>query len=164
VLVSNTARISRPPKAAWNRIPGIETVIKAERYRDTIERQFDEHYSVALAKAVGAGTLEAVARSLASLHRPATYDYAAKFGLGPAPSSEPVERAEPVAAPPPVQAVQTAAVGAMVATCDECGRALSAAVIAYLAANAHRFDGKRFCYDCQRKVRRRMAPGHQQRA
>jgi len=81
VLISNEARITRPGKP----FPGMETVLKSDSLRSTIERRIDQESGLStltsVARMVSADTLEELARQVAQLHRPKRFDWAAKFGL-----------------------------------------------------------------------------------
>jgi len=63
VLVSNQARISRPKGRTAQRVEGLDTVIKVDQLRATIERAFDQRSVAALGKVVSQGTLETLADS-----------------------------------------------------------------------------------------------------
>jgi hypothetical protein len=150
VLVSNDARIDRPKGKNAARVDGLDTVIKVEKLVRTIERRFDERNVVGMvSKLVSAHTIERIARELAAMHAPATFDWAAKFGLPPAPtiieptlvetSSDAAGSSSPVAT----------------AACASCGRPVSDKVAAFSREHVHRFGGQVLCWDCQRKSRRR---------
>lgn len=81
VLISKNARISRPK----GKMEGFDSVIKADQFRKLIERDIDETPGamalLSIAKIIGPDTLEGFARQVAKLHRPAAFDWIAKFGL-----------------------------------------------------------------------------------
>ncbi|MEI2678561.1 MAG: nuclease-related domain-containing protein [Burkholderiaceae bacterium] len=81
ILVSKGARISRP-KA---KLDGLDRVIKSDQLRDLIERRIDEESTattlLSIGKVVSSETLEDLAKKIAQLHRPITFDWAGKFGL-----------------------------------------------------------------------------------
>lgn len=131
VLVSNNTHIKRSKG-----IEGIETVIKAEKLRSFIEATFDDRAVRLVGRAIGQDTLEALARELAALHRPSHVDWAARFGLVPAPADRPSSDG-------PKPAGQ----------CASCGGPVSAAE-AYYCRNVkrERFGGKVYCRACQQKV------------
>jgi len=87
VLMSPRAFIVRPG--------GLDTstVIKAEVLKKTIEDRFDANSFLVdvmnLSRFVSTETVRDIGRRLISLHRPATFDYAARFGL-----SEPAGKAD----------------------------------------------------------------------
>lgn len=76
VLVDAHARIDRPK--------GFDTsnVIKADMLLPHIEKVIDaQNVLGSLAKFVGGETVEEIGRALVAMHRPATFDYAARFGV-----------------------------------------------------------------------------------
>lgn len=139
VLVSNQARISRPKGRAGERVEGLDSVIKVDQLRTTIERAYNERSLTALGKVVSSDTVEHVARHLAALHVPATVDWRARFGLPAMPPPVPVlARHSPAQSGRPV--------------CASCGAAVSDAVIAYCVVHTERFGGATYCIACQREV------------
>lgn len=82
VLVSPGARIDRPQRFDSS------CVIKADVLETTRQRLFDQRSALgALAKLIGSDTLEELAKTIAAEHRPAKFDYAARFGSAPDASS-----------------------------------------------------------------------------
>lgn len=79
VLVSSKARIDRPKKFDTSRI------IKSDMLAATLEKFFDKAGVLevvgSLARCLSAETLEKVGQTLLRMHRPASFDYAAKFGI-----------------------------------------------------------------------------------
>ncbi len=79
VLVSSKARIDRPKKFDTSHI------IKSDMLSATLERFFDKAGVLevvgSLARCLSADTLEKVGQTLLRMHRPASFDYAAKFGI-----------------------------------------------------------------------------------
>jgi hypothetical protein len=76
VLVNSQARIDDRPK-------GFDTsnVIKADMLLPHIEKVIDaQNVLGSLAKFVSGETVEEIGRALVAMHRPATFDYAARFG------------------------------------------------------------------------------------
>ena len=158
VLVSNNARISRPKgKAAAAAVQGLETVIKVDRFEAALDKAYDEHSLAVIGKLISFEQVEALARSLAGLHVPATFDWAAKFGLPAELPPEPVISSVVPTSSPPTYTPAPAASSAPSATsvCASCDKPVSAAVIAYCAENAERFGGLTLCYACQRSTRKR---------
>jgi hypothetical protein len=151
VLVSNGAKIDIPKTAAARRsIDGLDTVIKVEELRDRIYNSYDDTMRTlrALPKLVGAEAISDIARQLVALHRPATFDWAAKFGLSRKPTTTTAETTAPVpATAPPSLAGKT---------CVNCGVTVTPKVAAFSLDNRELFGGRVFCYDCQRKERRRL--------
>lgn len=95
VLVSDNARISRPRR----KVDGIDEVIKAEQLKTRIFDALEATPTRDIARIIGKEGLEQFARGLAALHRPASIDWAARFGINQASVSEPKPRA-PTASPP----------------------------------------------------------------
>lgn len=77
VLVSKGARISRP-KA---KVPGLESVIKVDQLFEAIGKANDDANPLLIAKVVSEQTVQDLARQIASHHRPAHFNWAARFGL-----------------------------------------------------------------------------------
>ncbi|HRH81597.1 MAG TPA: NERD domain-containing protein [Thiobacillaceae bacterium] len=79
ILVAPNARIDRPKKFDTSK------VIKADALRSTWEKELDETSVLGavsgLAKLVSTETLVAIGRQLVTLHRPASVNYASKFGI-----------------------------------------------------------------------------------
>lgn len=79
VLISSKARIDRPKKFDTSHI------IKSDMLSATLERFFDKAGVLevvgSLARCLSADTLEKVGQTLLRMHRPASFDYAAKFGI-----------------------------------------------------------------------------------
>jgi hypothetical protein len=150
VLVSKTARISRPKRE----IPGLDTVIKTDQFVSRLERDSaKDNNPLGLAKIVGPDTLEAFGRQLVGLHKPIQFDWAAKFGLAGAaaptnPSLEPAQA--PLLTPSPTAATAEPAPKSKL-VCYDCNSLVSYAV-AKFCWGSRRFGGKVFCMDCQKKV------------
>ncbi|MEH3086711.1 MAG: NERD domain-containing protein [Xylophilus ampelinus] len=115
VLISKNARITRPAKA----IPGLDAVVKSDRLRDLINRQVEGNSTigtlVSVAKMVAPDTLESFARQLARLHRPGSFDWAAKFGVAQA-ERRASAAAAPIAAAAAEPSVATSVVAAALPT------------------------------------------------
>ncbi len=79
VLISSKSRIDRPKKLDTSHI------IKADMLSATVDRFFDKAgiFEVvgSLARCLSTETLEKVGQSLVRMHRPASFDYAAKFSV-----------------------------------------------------------------------------------
>lgn len=89
ILVSDNARIGRPRR----KVDGLEQVIKAEQLKTRLFDEFDKTVDRKLIGAIGKEGLQAFARELAALHRPAATDWEARFGLD-------AVQAHPVPTPP----------------------------------------------------------------
>ncbi|AJY69629.1 hypothetical protein RW64_08420 [Geobacter sulfurreducens] len=93
VLVSSKARIDRPKKFDTSRI------IKSDMLSATLDKFFDKAGVIevvgSLARCLSAETLEKVGKTLFRMHRPASFDYAAKFGIQQVQQSAPSVTAAP---------------------------------------------------------------------
>jgi hypothetical protein len=144
-LISNKARITRPRGAAAARVQGLDTVMKAEQLFKAIDRDFDNRNIGAIVKVVGSDTIERLGRELASLHRPASMNWAARFGLAPTLPAPPAAAAEAGRGKDVSEAAHQ--------TCDSCGKRVSEKEFQYCLDRADRLNGRILCYDCQRRVR-----------
>ncbi len=119
ILVSKEARITRPKtKAARARIEGLDSVIKIDQLSQALKAEIEGRALRQGLKVVGAVTLERLARQLAALHKPATFDWPARFGLSARPTpANPVPARAPLSAPSPA------------ATCAGCGKHVSQEVM-----------------------------------
>jgi hypothetical protein len=95
---------------------------------------------------VGTDTIERLARQLVALHKPASVDWAARFGVAQKLAPALIGERAPTKTTEPDQI--------SVAACKSCGRGVSAKVAQYCADQADRFAGRILCYTCQRQVRR----------
>jgi hypothetical protein len=149
VLVSKNARISRPKK----KIDGLDAVIKNDQLKSRIDKDIDaDNNPLGFARLVSQDTLEDLARTIASQHRPIRMDWLARFGLPPvepartswkanaqAPRNDPSGSGDP-----PRNKTKLA--------CAACGAAVSYAVAKFCWVNKPRFAGLVYCMDCQRRV------------
>ena len=157
ILISTDARISRPKGQAARKVDGLDTVIKADQLRRTIEKHDDTMSGpaavVSLAKVVRPDTIERVARELVALHRPITIDFAAKFSLSHEPGATRAASGLAIAPEPrAVPEVKDAGTGTT-PTCASCGRSVSKGVVDFCAAYPKRFAGRTLCISCQRLPR-----------
>jgi hypothetical protein len=144
ILVSKEARISRPKtKTGRASVQGLESVIKVDQLKTLLDRDLDSKGVATLRRLVGKGDIERLARQLVTLHRSASTDWAAKFGL-----------AGEALAPPQSQQLRSAAAIRDQAACQACGQRVSQAVLDFCEARAEVFGGRILCMDCQRKARR----------
>jgi hypothetical protein len=140
ILVSNQARITRPRGKLAAQVDGLDSVMKAEQLFKAINDDFDQRSTAAITKVVSADTIERIARDLVALHKPASFEWARKFGLG---------TAAPVA--PATVSLQPFATSSANA-CESCGKPVSDRVTQYCRDQAVRFGGRILCYACQRRV------------
>lgn len=153
VLVSKTARISRPKKE----IDGLVSVIKNDQLKSRIDKDIDaDNNPLGFARLVSPDTLEELARTLASQHRPIRMDWLAKFGLPPA---EPARTSSKATAPaPPLDTSGSGDLqkkGKTKLVCAACDVAVSYAVAKFCWGNKPRFAGLVYCMDCQQRVPKR---------
>jgi hypothetical protein len=121
VLVSNNARIGRPKR----QVKDMEQVIKAEKLRTTLFDAFDKTSNVRLGRIISKEALLNLGRELASLHRPASFDWPARFGLESMRPSRPEAVLAAVNPPPPAQAKPRRPwVVKFDGPCARCGRVL----------------------------------------
>lgn len=175
VLVSKGARISRP-KDSKTKVPGLETVIKVDQLHQAIEKSIDESNPLTIAKVVSEQTVQDLARQIAAHHRPASFNWAAKFGLtgwSPPPSPATAEAAPaaqplmprphgaPVAPPPPRPVSSPTPDSAAPAgeaakpgkeyRCNACAAAVDLKVARFCWFNKQKFGGNVYCRECQGK-------------
>lgn len=163
ILVSKGARISRPNAE----IPGMDSIVKNDQLRKVLESELDKTSALNVAKMVSPETLEGIAHQIVALHRPASFDFAAKFGLAGLPVvKEQVQSVKPAKAPekpakpiPSTEAASTEAVVAHVETkekqklvCVACNESVAYNVAKFCWFNKPKFGGKVYCVDCQKKV------------
>lgn len=163
VLVSKGARITRPK----NVFPGLEAVMKNDQFMKALDSRNEGRGTLALAKLISSETLEALANQIAALHKPGSFDFAAKFGLpsGIAPIN-PIAKSVQSELAAPKLAMQAKAVEAPVApvgadggqvqkpklVCHACSTAVTYAVGKFCWMNKPKFGGNVFCMDCQKIV------------
>lgn len=143
VVVSKNARITRPKAKGW----WDDGIIKADQVKAKIDKAIDgANNPLVAAKLVSPETVESVARSLASLHMPASFDWHARFGL-------PKEAVKPVAAMPGAETPKAPAdQGKAKRACHSCGTAVEDKVIVFCVRfNKARFGGNVYCMECQGK-------------
>jgi hypothetical protein len=142
VLVSKNARISRPK----GKVEGVNDILKVDQIKTRIDRDIDTETSVlSIAKVIGSDTLEEFAKKLSAQHKPASFDWHARFGLPkyPPPAYPP---AQPEAHPEGSEAKKSKLV------CSACGMPVSQSVARFCGFNKRRFGGKVFCMTCQKNV------------
>jgi hypothetical protein len=146
ILVSKDARITRPrTKAGRARVEGLETVIKVDQLIQAINPAVEARGLKGIPWIVGTDTIERLGRQLVALHKPASVDWAATFGLAAAPARAAIEQ--------PAAPAATDATAPSSAACHSCGRGVSEKVVQYCLDQADRFVGRILCYTCQRQVR-----------
>jgi hypothetical protein len=160
VLIAE-GRITRPKTA----VPGIENLIRTDLLFKHVEAQAERGSPLDLAKLVSPDTLEDLGRQLVAQHRPITYDWEQRFGIGPeraASNVVPLRASPPKALAPPVQPPKPeSAHGEQPAAptpakprppagqCDACDAPVSSGVKSYCRKHAERFDNRILCMTCQ---------------
>jgi hypothetical protein len=158
VLVSKGS-IQRPTR----KFPGLETVIKSDQLTTTLMARSDQENPFMMARVIGVETLADIGRQLVDLHRPKPFDWAAKFGLRPAPATR--EPISPPVTPPqnhppeasiaePVAVTPLARKTASAVSCITCGDSVSRGVASYCRSNSERFNAAIYCMPCQGQLPR----------
>jgi Nuclease-related domain len=162
VLVSKGARISRPK----TKIDGLNAIIKNDMLFKTICKSVDDSSPLTIAKFVSAETVEGLARQIASLHKPISMNWHAKFGLPLQPQHVPptlpvrpifspvAALTQPVNPAPTSLATQTSDETKIKQklVCHACGEAVIYTVAKFCWFNKPKFGGNIYCIDCQKKV------------
>ena len=152
VLVSDNARIGRPKSKSL----APAEVIKAEQLKKRLIEEFDRAPDRKVLGIIGKEGLETFARELVALHRPASVNWSARFGLAQAavepPVAEPGPAAAPTASPTPRAVSRQGWSGGQ---CARCERAVSDAVVRYCEEHGVEFGGAIYCMRCQPVVRAR---------
>ena len=119
------------------------TILKTDMFDRGLE-QFINHSplkeAMTMVKLCSAETVTAFAEKLAGFHKPATFDYVAKFGITEAQRYAPGVMPQK-ATPPMIVAEQP--------TCDQCHAPVQTKVVNYCRAHEARFAGKILCRTCQ---------------
>lgn len=146
ILVSNKARINRPKVT----LTGMETVMKNEQFANAFQKDVENDDLVSVLKLVSSETLEALAREIASHHKPLQFNWMEKFGLT---APDGLLGQQPPAAKSAAstfsgeQSSQPATI-----RCNHCTQAVSPAEERYCIKNATKFDGKILCQACQKST------------
>ena len=153
VLVSNTARITRPKAGT---VPDIDRVVKIEGFGDRREAYADRIGTMeALAKIVSSDTLSLFAEGLAGCHVPAAPDWHTKFGLSRSdPTLTTIRRSSAPGAPIelPTQDATDDPAAKKKLICMTCGSTIAFVVARFCWRNAKRFGGHMYCRDCQAQI------------
>jgi hypothetical protein len=129
VLVSAGGLITRSSKP----LPELDSVVKVDQFRTYLaDREFPDRQML---KLVGSDVIERFGRQLVALHRPATVDWAARFGQLAPKQPAGSEQALPVRRPWLVK---------FDGTCSNCGTVLTKGTEAIWRQREHRM----LCLDC----------------
>jgi len=138
VLISPKARIDRPKKFDTSHIIKSDSLLKA--FDNQFEKSGVLDVFANIARNVSLETIVGIGRRLVRMHKPVTFNYAAKFGIEQKP--EPVETAVVVQeSPAPQYAGGTA--------CQECGAEVDKKVVFFCRLKKDKFNGKILCRECQ---------------
>jgi hypothetical protein len=132
VLVSPTSKIIRPSRSKLD----TSHVIQSDQAFTKIKKDTDDAGAAAILKICSSETLEATAKTLARLHRPAKQDFKARFGVR--------DQAKPTH-----QSEKIAQVGPSI-VCESCASKVTEKVVQYCLDRKHQFKGRILCYNCQR--------------
>lgn len=77
VLLSPTSKIIRPDTAPFD----LSAIQKADAFCSFAEKEVDKKSIIEAPKIIGSDTLQEFGEKLVKLHRPGSFDYAAKFGI-----------------------------------------------------------------------------------
>ncbi|WP_018234388.1 nuclease-related domain-containing protein [Thioalkalivibrio thiocyanodenitrificans] len=137
ILISKYAQINRPSTD----IPDLDSLIKVDQMKPWLEKMLDsDNNPLTLGKVVSTDTVEMFARSLASVHRPLDFNWAAKFGISDDKSS-------------PQNKDTQSAEGKKKSklACASCTVSVPYVVAQFCWKNKARFGGDVYCRDCQGK-------------
>jgi len=120
---------------------GWDQVVKMDMFQKQFTKRADEEGVIdtlaSFSKIVSLETIEGIAGALIAAHKPATFDYVAKFGIKLADPNDDSRFAPP-------SAVQ----------CASCAKVLEEKVIKYCRLNPSKFGGKLLCQSCQKATSR----------
>jgi hypothetical protein len=134
VLVSPTSKIIRPSRSKLD----TSHVIQSDQAFTKIMKDADDVGAAAILKICSQETLEATAKSLAKLHRPAKVDFKARFGIR--------DQIKPTSQPE-----KTTPEGPSI-VCEACSSKVSEKVVQYCIDRKHLYKGRILCYNCQRSA------------
>ena len=170
ILIANSARISRPQNA--NKIQGLDRIIKNEQIKKKVHRDIDTENPLSAvasaSKIISSETLQTFAQSLAALHQPLSIDWKARFGVKDLPEPPaaipelPVSAAEaviettvePAAEIPAQQDADAHSDASTRLFCAACKKSVSEKVADFCWSNKKCFQGRVYCYTCQRTLKR----------
>jgi hypothetical protein len=137
VLVSPTAQLRR-------QADGLETVVKMDMFESAFMKRIDREGMLetfaAMSKFVSPETVIDLAQALIRAHKPAAFNFGAKFGISPEVEEE-IKYGPPIATPPPLPS-----------KCETCSTPVEAKVVNYCRLNSRKFSGKLLCQTCQKSA------------
>ena len=137
VLVSPGCQLRRKG-SGWDRVVKMDMFEK--RFTEEIERTGVIDVFAAVSKRVSLDAIEAIASVFMRVHKPATFNFASKFGIKNS-------------IPPPLPFApedRLASRYAPAACCELCGVGIEAKVITFCRLNSKRFGGRKLCQKCQK--------------
>lgn len=154
ILISKNARISRPKKS----MKDIDQILKVDQAVARMKQVKEDGSILTFGKLIGSETLYDFACSLAALHRPISFNSAAKFGLpeanGTSFAAESCTTSENVSASSARNTPLPAGLEQPVSklSCASCSVSVALNVARFCWFNKSRFGGKVFCRECQATV------------
>lgn len=150
ILVSNSARIQRPKNGSG--VEHLDRIIKNEHVHKKINKDTNE-VSVSgllgITKVIAPETLQTFAESLAALHQPLSRNWKARFGITDTAPPQPTTAPQPPKQPQTEAKPHTEYSAHLF--CAGCKKAVTQNVAQFCWKNKARFQGKVYCYNCQRK-------------
>ncbi|MDB6174990.1 MAG: hypothetical protein JWL59_4301 [Chthoniobacteraceae bacterium] len=140
VLVAPGCQLTRQG-GEWDNV--VKMDMFAKRFSEWIEKSSVADTIASLSKFISRNTLDELGQALLKAHRPAAFNFAAKFGI---------DRSE-IFSPRPVQSVLAkveAAEKIAAQGCQRCGKDLEQKVIDFCRINSKKFEGKLLCQTCQK--------------
>lgn len=158
ILIANSARISRPQSG--KNIQGLDRIIKNEQVKNKIDKDINTENplsaSISMAKMISSETLRSFAESLAALHQPATINWKARFGIADEPEARhasPNMPSENIEKPLESNTAQSKEDKIPHLFCASCKRTVTPTVANFCWSNKTRFQGKVYCYNCQKRMK-----------
>ena len=144
VLVSKNARISRPAKNH-----AFPEIIKVDQLKTHITSSGDDDSILLATKIVSTDTLSSLANQVIKANRSIEFNWQARFGLTNPPQEDvsyekhpiDLDRSEPLSDSKNTKL-----------TCSSCGDNITYAVAKFCRFNKPKFNGKLFCFTCQKNV------------
>ncbi len=138
-----------PPECNVARNTGSDQIIKMDMFSKRMDEWADQLSGsdlLSLTKWVSTDTLRQFANALLLHHRPAQFDYAAKFGITAAPCPPAPLAARTARVSPEKHKVSPAPT---VTKCQNCGEILDSKTVAFCRFNKKRFGDAMLCRKCQ---------------
>ncbi len=134
VLLSPTSKVMRPEKAPFD----LSAIQKADAFVSYVDKVMDKKSLLEAPKLIGCDTLKDFGEKLARLHRPGSFDYAAKFGIDRQAASQLPQQNHP-----PISSDNGKA-------CQKCKTEVDKKIVFFCNINKERFKGQILCRECQK--------------